>query len=204
MRRARVAGRLDPSGVTVRVTAGVTPDVAPTEGGVQHRAVGGCNIPPVYFGLSLFGFFVLARLAEPRQRGGTRRERPPRVCRWRGTVSGGVQHRVQHPVQHTPPATGGSLPSGCIPAGRLSRPPRRASESASTRCAMLDRFIRVCIVIGGVTGVCAVTWPGPFPAGDPGRCCMNTRCGWGGVARTSRDPPQEPHYKDEVEGPSHI
>ena len=36
------------------------------------------------------------------------------------------------------------------------------------------------------------------------RCCMNTRCGWGGVARTSWDPPQEPHYGDEVEGPSHV
>ena len=34
------------------------------------------------------------------------------------------------------------------------------------------------------------------------RCCMNTHCGWGGVARTSRDPPQEPHYGDEVEGSS--
>ena len=33
---------------------------------------------------------------------------------------------------------------------------------------------------------------------------MNTRCGWGGVARTSRDPPQEPHYGDEVEGPSQV
>ena len=33
---------------------------------------------------------------------------------------------------------------------------------------------------------------------------MNTRCGWGGVARISRDPPQEPHYGDEVEGPSHV
>ena len=39
---------------------------------------------------------------------------------------------------------------------------------------------------------------------DTGRCCMNTRCEWGGVARTSRDPPQEPHYRDEVEGPSHV
>ena len=38
----------------------------------------------------------------------------------------------------------------------------------------------------------------------PRRCCMNTRCGWGGVARTSRDPPQEPHYGDEVEGSSHV
>ena len=36
------------------------------------------------------------------------------------------------------------------------------------------------------------------------RCCMNTRYGWGGVARTSRDPPQEPHYGDEVEGSSQV
>ena len=36
------------------------------------------------------------------------------------------------------------------------------------------------------------------------RCCMNTRCGWGGVARPSRDPPQEPHYGDEVEGSSQV
>ena len=32
---------------------------------------------------------------------------------------------------------------------------------------MLDRFIRIFIVIGGVSGVCALTWPGMFPAGDP-------------------------------------
>ena len=37
-----------------------------------------------------------------------------------------------------------------------------------------------------------------------GRCCMKTPWGWGGVARTSRDPPQEPHYRDAVEGPSHV
>ena len=36
------------------------------------------------------------------------------------------------------------------------------------------------------------------------RCCMKTLRGWGGVARTSRDPPQEPHYRDAVEGPSHV
>ena len=36
------------------------------------------------------------------------------------------------------------------------------------------------------------------------RCCMNTRCGWGGVARTSLDRPQEPHYGDEVEGSSQV
>ena len=27
---------------------------------------------------------------------------------------------------------------------------------------------------------------------------------WVGVARTSLDPPQEPHYRDEVEGPSPV
>ena len=27
---------------------------------------------------------------------------------------------------------------------------------------------------------------------------------WGGLARISRDPPQDPHYRDEVEGPSHV
>ena len=36
------------------------------------------------------------------------------------------------------------------------------------------------------------------------RCCMNTLWGWGGLARISRDPPQEPHYRDAVEGPSHV
>ena len=39
---------------------------------------------------------------------------------------------------------------------------------------------------------------------DTGRCCMNTLCRWGGVARTSLDPPQEPHYGNEVEGSSHV
>ena len=33
------------------------------------------------------------------------------------------------------------------------------------------------------------------------RCCMKTLRGWGGVARTSRDPPQAPHYRNAVEGP---
>ena len=37
-----------------------------------------------------------------------------------------------------------------------------------------------------------------------GRCCMKTLRGWGGVARTSLDPPQEPHYRDAVEGPSPV
>ena len=40
--------------------------------------------------------------------------------------------------------------------------------------------------------------------GNGGRCCMNTLCRWGCVARTSLDPPQEAHYGNEVEGSSHV
>ena len=32
---------------------------------------------------------------------------------------------------------------------------------------MLDRLIRACLVIGGVSAACAWTWPGAFPEGDP-------------------------------------
>ncbi len=36
-----------------------------------------------------------------------------------------------------------------------------------------------------------------------GRCCMKT-LRWSGLARISHDPPQDPHYRDAVEGPSHV
>ena len=42
-----------------------------------------------------------------------------------------------------------------------------------------------------------------LPDGRVRRCCMKT-LRWGGLARISHDPPQDPHYRDEVEGPSHI
>ena len=42
-----------------------------------------------------------------------------------------------------------------------------------------------------------------FRLGKLRRCCMKT-LRWGGLARISHDPPQDPHYRDEVEGPSHI
>ena len=32
---------------------------------------------------------------------------------------------------------------------------------------MLDRLIRACLVVGGVSAACAWTWPGAFPEGDP-------------------------------------
>ena len=42
-----------------------------------------------------------------------------------------------------------------------------------------------------------------FPCGPSRRCCMKT-LRWSGLARISHDPPQDPHYRDEVEGPSHV
>ena len=41
-------------------------------------------------------------------------------------------------------------------------------------------------------------------AGAEWRCCMKTGCGRGGLARTVRDASQEPHYRDAVEGSSHV
>ena len=41
------------------------------------------------------------------------------------------------------------------------------------------------------------------PAARRRRCCMKT-LRWGGLARISHDPPQDPHYRDAVEGPSHV
>ena len=41
-------------------------------------------------------------------------------------------------------------------------------------------------------------------SGTARRCCMKTLCGWGSLARTSRDPPQESHDRDAVEGPSRL
>ena len=55
MRRALVRRRLDLSGVTMGVTAGVTHNVAPTEGGVPQKQRRGCHIPPFHISPSLFG-----------------------------------------------------------------------------------------------------------------------------------------------------
>ena len=44
---------------------------------------------------------------------------------------------------------------------------------------------------------------GAARGGVGGRCCMKT-LRWSGLARISHDPPQDPHYRDEVEGPSHV
>ena len=63
--------------------------------------------------------------------------------------------------------TEGVAPVRTYPCGKAQPPALARDLRAPTRCTMLDRLICVFIVIGGVTGLCAVTWPGSFPAGDP-------------------------------------
>ena len=54
--------RLDRSGVTMGVTAGVEQNGTRTEGGVYQKQSGECNTPPFQFPPSLLGFFVISRL----------------------------------------------------------------------------------------------------------------------------------------------
>ena len=61
MTRAILPRRLDPSGVTMGVTAGVEQNGTQTGGGVYQKQSGGCPTPPVVSSLSLFWFFVLDR-----------------------------------------------------------------------------------------------------------------------------------------------
>ena len=68
---------------------------------------------------------------------------------------------------------------------------------------MSGRFVFVLPPVVGVLASlirdCSNRWPAVAVRGvvlrQLWRCCMKTRCGWDGVARTSRDPPQEPHFR---------
>ena len=99
-------------------------------GGWGRNREMGWGTPTVYFPLLLFGFFVLDRTtrtapAERERTGAT----PPFLPLARHG-NGGGWHPVGHRVGHTTPAVGGwSLPSVCIPAGRLPGP--RAGRTIS-------------------------------------------------------------------------
>ena len=134
MRRALVRRRLDLSGVTMGVTAGVTRNVAPTEGGVPQKQRRGCHIPPVHVSPSLFGLFVLDRLTRAAPAG---REKtgatPPFVPLARHGVEGGATPGIT-PGATPPPASGGgrsrlnvSLQEGsdARPGGRVKADERR-------------------------------------------------------------------------------
>ena len=59
--RGMLTRRLDRSGVTMGVTAGVEQNGTRKGGGVYQKQSGGCPTAPVAFSLARFGFFVLDR-----------------------------------------------------------------------------------------------------------------------------------------------
>ena len=115
---------LDRSGVEAQGEAGGEHNLTRTLGGVSGKQRGGCQAPPFHLSLSLFGFVVLDRPTRtaPAERDVTGAI-PPFVPLARHGEAGGVSHGVRHRVRPFPPPVG-SLPSVCIPAGRL---PGRAS-----------------------------------------------------------------------------
>ena len=154
--------RLDRSGVT----AGVEQNGTQTERGVYQEQRGGCTTPPLVFALSLLVFFVLARRSRtaPAERGETGATPPFSPLARFG--EGGVYHPVYHRVYHPPRRRGGrSRPHVSLLEGSLAR--ARAGRPDPPSGAMIDRLLRAVLVIGGVSAVCAWTWPGAFPEGDP-------------------------------------
>ena len=102
MTGARLTRPLARSGVTLRVTLGVTRHVAPTAEEVPQKLMGGCHIPPFHFSRWLFGFFLLSRLPRTapveREKTGATPLFSPLVR----LVGGEMPHRVSHPVPHLP------------------------------------------------------------------------------------------------------
>ena len=96
---------------------------------------------------------------------------PPLLPLMRLVEGGGATARAT--ARATAPSLdkGGSLPSVRIPAGRLTRPPE-ARADAPERGAMLDRLLRLFVVIGGVSCVACVHVAGTVPrrrsVGGPG------------------------------------
>ena len=86
---------------------------------------------------------------------------------------------------------------------RVRRPRMSASEKAELwkRWKRGESLSDIGRALGRIPG--AVHHVVSARGGVPRRCCMKT-LRWGGLARISRDPPQEPHYRDAVEGPSHV
>ena len=132
------------------VTAGVTPHVTPTEGGVSQKQVGGVSH------LTLPFFPVAVRVfrpspSDPNRASGEGQDGsdPPLFVPLARHGGGGVSPPASRPVSHAPPPVVGSLPSLGIPAGRLRRRPQAGARR--------DRLIRAFLVIGGVSLGCAWT-----------------------------------------------
>ena len=137
-------------------------------GGVPRTAGGGCPIPPFHCSLSLFGLFVLDRPTRtaPAERGETGAT-PPFSPLARFGKGGGVLPSVPPGVPSPPRRSGRSLPSVCIPAGRLPGPragrtiePRRAAPCLTDSSA---RSWSSAASVSGAPGRGPARFPRPIP-----------------------------------------
>ena len=105
-----------------------------TQGGVSQKQQGGCPIHPFHCSLSLFGVSSYDRPTRtaPAVRGKTGATPPfvPLARHGEWGVSGTVSGTVSDPL---PAFGGGSLPSVCIPAGRLLGPHAGRTISSDAR-----------------------------------------------------------------------
>ena len=101
-----------------------------TEGGVSGKTPCGCQATTFRFPVCLFVCFIVYR---PRRDAPANTERtgatPTYLPLARLGEGGRVSHGVRHRVRHAPPPVG-SLPSVCIPAGRLPGAPADRATTA--------------------------------------------------------------------------
>ena len=108
--------------------------VAPTEGGCNTHRGGGCNSTLAMFPPAVFGFFVLDRTTRtaPAVQGRTGATPPFSPLARHGDGGGASPGATPGATSH-PSRRGGSLPSQCIPAGRLPGPHAGRTTSRDER-----------------------------------------------------------------------
>ena len=125
---------LDRSGVEAQGDAGGEQNLTRTQGGVSQKQQGGVSHPNLPFVAVVVRIFVL-RPADPNRASGEGRDGsdPPFCAAGAALRMGGCQARCQAPCQTPSPPSGGSLPSVCIPAGRLLGPHAGRTISSDAR-----------------------------------------------------------------------
>ena len=177
MTNVTVTCRLDCSGVAVGVAVGVAQHVAPTEGGVQHKEVGGVqHLPRPCSAVSVR--VVRPTPSRPNRASGEGKDGsdPPPFRRWRGSASGGVSHLVQHQVQHPPSPRVGVAPVRNHPCGKAKTPAngRAQTRQGATRC------LTVLSASSSSSAAC------PACARSPGRDCSPSMIPWPCWSATTR------------------
>ena len=159
--------RLDPSGVEAGGEAGGEQDLTRKWRGVSGKQWWGVSGHPLPFSAAVVRVFRPGSDDPNRASGEGEDGSDPPFCaagaaRLRGGVSPGVRHRVRHPRRRW---GGRSRPHVSLREGSPARV--RAGRQARPSGAMVDHLSRAFLLVGGVSAVCARSWLGAFPEGDP-------------------------------------